>query len=227
MTVTKLEFVNRVLDSVGERRVTVTTGSLATLVLNCALVAIDEIATSANWTFLKQRLTPASWSTEQATVSSSTEPYSIEGAYHYDSTHLFYSPIQYVPPEEFGLLPLTSYIGGSYKPTIYTITSNNVLSFSPYPNDATARAAIIVEYYKVPTVPASDGSNFTEPDRFVRLIELRTSALFALKHIADRELHQAFNAEYLQLKNHLTLRDVGQPSGGYSMYRGARSRNIR
>jgi hypothetical protein len=45
MTTTKLDLVNRVLDSVGERRVAVTTGALALIAEDCIQLALDEVAT--------------------------------------------------------------------------------------------------------------------------------------------------------------------------------------
>ncbi len=237
MTTTKLDLVNRVLDSVGERRVTATSGdNRATIVEDCIQLALDEISTSASWTQLKNVQTPDSWSSDVATIDSTNEVYSVKGVYWYSSpdgaaeTNYDYS--KYVVPfltnEEFLRHQQWNYDSDAVLvPQMWTYVTDQTIKLSPYPTDATEQGKIFVEYYYIPSIPSTDNDSYTPSDRWMRMVELRASSLFALKFVGDYNLHQVFNVEYTQLKRNLSKRDVGLPSGGYSMYAGRRTRNVR
>lgn len=236
MSTTKLDLINRVLDSVGERRITSTSSDArAEIVLDCIQLALDEISTSANWTQLKNVQTPDSWSDDVATIDSTNEVYSVSGVYWNSSpdgdeeTNYNYArfSIPFVTNEEFLRRQQWNYDTDAQQvPQFWTYVSDQTIKLSPYPTDATEQGKILVEYYYIPSVPNTDAGTFSPSDRWLRMVELRASALFALKFTADMELHKMYNAEYAQLKKHLTQRDVGLPSGGYSMYAGARTRNV-
>jgi len=227
MTTTKLDLVNRVLDSVGERRVTVTTGALALIAEDCIQLALDEVATSANWQDLLQTTVASSWSNEVATLSTSEE-YRVRGVMtkNTQTSQTYKTPATFQANELFDRRVLYSWTGANTDLVRWwTFSGTGTIKCNPYPADSAARATVFFEYYTIPTVPAGDSDTYSPPDRWMRLIELRASALFALKHQADDKLHTLYNREYMELKKKLLSNDVGFPSGGYTMYRGSRGRN--
>jgi len=229
MSTSKLDLVNRVLDSAGERRVTVTTGALALIVEDCIQLAIDEIATSANWQDLLSKTVAASWSSEVATLSAS-EVYRIRGVTtrNTSTTYPFESTAAFVSQEEFQRLVKYSWEDANIDIVRYwTYSGSGSVKVNPYPANAGAQATVYFEYYTIPTVPSTDNGTYSPPDRWMRMVELRASAIFALKHLSDDKLHTIYNREYMELKRRLLANDTGLPSGGYSMYRGNRGRNLR
>ena len=229
MSTTKLDLVNRVLDSVGERRVTATTGALALIVEDCIQLAIDEIATSANWQDLLTRSVAASWSSEVATLSAS-EVYRVRGitTKNTSTSYPFERTAQFVSQEEFQQRVLYSWEDANTDVVRYwTYATSGTVKVNPYPSNAGAQATVFFEYYTIPTVPSTDNGTYSPPDRWMRMVELRASALFALKHQANEKLHSLYNREYVEYKRRQLANDTGLPSGGYSMYRGHRGRNVR
>lgn len=236
MSTSKLDLVNRVLDSVGEKRLTsIGTDARASIVEDCIQLALDEVATSANWAELRKFETPDSWSTDVATIDSTNEVYSVQGVYWYSSsdgdaeTNYDYAryPIPFVTYEEFVRKQQWNYDNDSQQvPQMWTYVTDQKIKLSPYPTDATEQGKILVEYYYIPSVPTNDGDNYAPPDRWMRLVEMKASSLLAVKLVNDANLSRVYALEYMQLKRNLTRRDLGLPSGGYSMYAGARTRNI-
>lgn len=227
MSTTKLDLVNRVLDSVGERRVTDTTGALALIVEDCIQLAIDEVATSANWLDLRQKSNATSWSTQVAELSTS-EVYRVLGVVtrNTSTTYPFEIPAKFISFEEFDQLTKYSWTGANTDIVrVWTFSDSGAVGVNPYPADAAARGTVYFEYYTIPTVPSTDNGTYSPPDRWMRMVELRASALFALKHQADEKLHTLYNREYGALKGRLLQNDTGLPSAGYNMYRGRRGRN--
>jgi len=229
MSTTKLDLVNRVLDSVGERRVTVTTGALALIVEDCIQLAIDELSSSANWQDLLQKTVAASWSSEVATLSAS-EVYRVRGVTtrNTSTTYPFESTAKFCSQEEFDRMVKYSWEDANTDIVRYwTYSGSGTVKVNPYPSNAAAQATVFFEYFTIPTVPSTDNGAYSPPDRWMRMVELRASALFALKHQADQRLHSIYNGEYMELKRKLLANDTGYPSGGYNMYRGNRGRNLR
>lgn len=227
MTTTKLDLTNRVLDSVGERRVTVTTGSLALIVEDCIQLALDEVATSANWQDLLQTTVAASWSDEVATLSTNEE-YRVRGVMtkNTSTSYPFKTGAQFISNEVFDRHVLYSWTGANTDIVRYwTFGGTGTVKCLPYPADDASKATVFFEYYTIPTVPSTDGGTYSMPDRWMRMVELRASALFALKHLSNDKLHTLYNREYMELKRKLLANDTGFPSGGYTMYRGSRGRN--
>ena len=225
MSTTKLDLVNRVLDSVGERRITATAGNaLALIVEDCIQLALDEVSLSANWIDLKASTVASSWSTSAATVVSSGEinvravqtKVNISTPYYVDAT--------FITPEEFGRLAMYSFTGATGYVIHWTYQDSDTILCYPYPSDAAGRALVYFVYQKIPVIPTNDGDAYSATDRFMRIIELKASALFALKHVADQKLYAMYSAEFMQQKRRMLQRDVGLPTQGYSMYAGARRR---
>lgn len=230
MTTTKLDLVNRVLDSAGERRVTATTGALALIVEDCIQLAIDEIATSANWSCLQVKQAAESWSEPVATLSTD-EVYRVRGvSTRNDSTsYPFDVTAKFCSQEEFNQMVKYSWTGANTDLVRYWTyyVGDNTVRVNPYPADDDAKASVLFEFYTIPTVPSEDNGTYSPPDRWMRMVELRASAIFALKHLSNDKLHTIYNREYMELKRRLLANDTGLPSGGYSMYRGNRGRNLR
>lgn len=229
MSTTKLDLVNRVLDSVGERRVTATTGALALIVEDCIQLAIDELATSANWQDLLQKTAASSWSNEVATLSSS-EVYKVRGVTtrNTSTTYPFESTARFVSQEEFDRMVKYSWENANTDLVRYwTYSTSGSVKVNPYPSNDEAKATVFFEYFIIPTVPVNDNDTYSPPDRWMRMVELRASAIFALKHLSNDKLHTIYNREYMEFKRKQLANDTGYPSGGYSMYRGNRGRNRR
>jgi len=229
MSTSKLDLVNRVLDSVGERRVTATTGALALIVEDCIQLAIDEIATSALWNVTRQFTVANSWLDTLASLSTD-EVYKVTAVTTQNnavSANPFKQPARFVSMEEFDRIPKRAWTGANAGVVRYWTyyQGTGQIACTPYPDDAASQAQVFFEYHTIPTVPSTDNGTYTMPDRWMRMVELRASAIFALKHLSNDKLHTIYNREYAQLKQNLLQGDTGFPPGGYTMYAGARRRN--
>jgi hypothetical protein len=226
---TKLDLVNRVLDSVGERRVPNTAGALALIVEDCIELAIDEIASSALWNVTRRFTTAASWTQSLAAVSAN-EVYKVTSVSTLNNS-VAANPskrqARFVSTEEWERIPKQAWTGANSGMVRYWTywQGTGQIACTPYPDDDDAKAQVFFEYHVIPVVPSTDDGVYAQPNRWMRMVELRASALFALKHQADEKLHALYNQEYAQLKRSLLTGDTGFPPGGYTMYAGARRRN--
>jgi hypothetical protein len=225
MSTTKLDLVNRVLDSVGERRILATAGNaLALIVEDCIQLALDEVAFAANWSDLRVSAPATSWSTNVATITTAFEINVRSVQTLVSGANPYYVDAQFVTQEEFIRLPMYSYTGSKGTVQLWTHLTSNQISCYPYPSDTPGRNLVIFTYQTIPVIPASDGNAYVAPDRFMRMVELKASSLFALKHVADQKLYAMYAAEYMQQKRRLLPRDNGTPTQGHNMYAGTRRR---
>jgi hypothetical protein len=219
-TRTKLQLVNSVLNSVGERGLGASSTQIGSIVVDSIREAILDVSTGASWNELRE-LVGGTWSTDQLTVADNT--YKISKVL-YERTHAptpAWFPVTFKTLEEYLMYPLTGYDSGNY-PRIWTQVESNIVRVNPYPTSVVERSYINVEVYKYPSVPVNDTDYFACSDQFLNLIQYKAASLFALKYLSDPTGYRAFDMEFEKLRRKQLVYGTGLPSGGYTMYRGAR-----
>jgi hypothetical protein len=228
-TRTKLQVVNSVLNSVGERALGTSGTQIGSIVVDCIREALFDLSTSASWNELRS-FVGGTWSTDQCTLASNVVK--IAGVYWYSSptglpeSSYDYSryPVQFVTLEEYLYFPLYPYTNSARNyPKYWTQVESNVVRVNPYPNDGTEQAKLTFDVYSFPPVPTNDSDTFTCSDFFVNLVQMKSTSLFSLKYLGDVQMHKLWDDEYEKLRRKQLVYQTGLPSGGYTMFRGRRN----
>lgn len=227
---TKIQVVNHVLNSVGERALGSSANQIGTIVVDCIQQAIYDIATSGTWQEFRYVIT-GTWSADQATLD--------DTVYRINSVNWYSSPnglpatsydyaryaVEFVSLEEYLTYPLYPYTNSALAyPKYWTIIDHNIVRVNPYPNDATEKAKITFDVYKPVSMPISDSAGFGCSDFMLNLIQAKATSLFAMKYTGDPVATKMWDDEYEKLRRKMLVYSTGLPSGGYSMYKGRRGR---
>lgn len=232
MTRTLLESLNASLLIAGERPLPTSAGTLGDLVKQALKDSVSEISTGNKLEGLRSRINASSWLVDEATLP--TDLSYIEGVYFYSSpTGLpgvnFDYPtynVRYLSPEEYERHILFSFSTTSLAtPRFWTKLNYNVCKVNPYPTDAAQRAKVFFDVYRIPQLPATDGAIWSCPDVITDLIQMRTAAMIALRHLQNQDLYQTLYTDYSMLLRH-QRNSQSQTPHGYTMYRRDRYRNI-
>lgn len=232
MARTLLQSINYALLSCGERNVINSQGNLAQLVIQCLRDSASEIATGNHIEDLRSRVAASSWTLDEATLPTAVN--NIQGVYFYSSptgvpaaTYDFPTiTVRYVSPEEYERRTLWNYSNTSQAiPFIWTKKTFNVAKVNPYPTDATERAKVLFDVYSIPQIPAADATNWTCSDIITDLIQLRAASMLANRHLQDPTLYQTLMSDYQMIMKKQRV-SQGQFPGGYTMYRGGRTRDM-
>jgi len=207
---TKLELVNRVLDSVHETRIQSTTQPLGNIVLNCVEQALIEVCTSADWVDTSKSSVASSYTTNVATVNTTVEDCRVASVKTWVASTKQFVLAGYVDKDEFDSKVSSSFAGsaGVVEYWTFDITSEKV-KVQPYPSDAGGKALVYFDTQQVVKLPATDATAFTVPDRLLSLVELRASSLLSLKMIGDPKFYYAFDFEYKKLRDSLVHSEQG------------------
>jgi hypothetical protein len=229
-TRTKLQVVNSILNSVGERGLGSSGTQIGSIVVDSIREAIFDVCTGASWNENRTFVT-ATWSSDQATLSDNV--YKIGGVFWYSSpdgspeSNYDYArfAVQFTTLEEYLSYPLYPYTNSALAyPKYWTQVESNVVRVNPYPNDATERAKVTFDIYFYVAVPTQDTDYFGCSDQFLNLIQAKASSLFSLKYLADQNLYRSFDAEFEKLRRKQLVYQAGYPAGGYTMFKGRRGR---
>jgi hypothetical protein len=229
---TLLASVNNVLNLVGERSITSTAaGILGSLTKQCLTQAISEVCQAAKWECLRERATSSTWTTCTATLSASV--YQILGVYWYSSPTgtagaTFDYPtvsLDYVTPQEFDSFYLHPYSDTSNRPSVWTKDDYCKVKVNPYPTSSGERAKVIFDVFVFPPLPASDSTDWSTPDFFTDLLELKAAANLSMSHIQDSNMFQSLMMRYTSLFKDISRNNNQVGDTGYTMYRNQRTRN--
>jgi hypothetical protein len=232
MSRTLLTSVNNVLNLVGERSITSTAaGILGSLTKQCLTQAISEVCQAAKWECLRERASSSTWTTCTATLSASV--YQILGVYWYSSPTgtaeaTFDYPtvsLDYVTPQEFDSFYLYPYSNTSNRPSVWTKDDYCKVKVNPYPTSSGERAKVIFDVFVFPPLPASDSTDWSTPDFFTDLLELKAAANLSMSHIQDSNMFQSLMMRYTSLFKDISRNNNQVGDTGYTMYRNQRTRN--
>lgn len=226
-TKTRLELINSILLSCGERPLSSSGGTLGSLVNDCIKESLIEVCTSATWNELRDTIL-GTFSGDRATLDDSV--YEVQGVNWYSSptgspaaTYDYPRyPIEFKTLDEYLRFPLVPYTGSTNRPQYWTLQGSNIVRLNPYPNDATERNKITFDVYKLVSFPSSDTNYFSCSDQFLNLVQYKASSLFAMKFLSDIGVADSYNGQYENLRRKMLVRDNSLPSGGYSIFRGRR-----
>ena len=227
-TKTRLELINSVLTSVGERPLTASSGTLGTLATDSVKEALIDVCTGNGWNELRDSIV-GTWSGDTATLDPLV--YRVQGVTWYSSPtgsalasydYPRYA-LRFITLDEYLRYPLIPYTNSEpNQPKFYTIEGVNTIRVNPYPNDATERNKITFDVYKLVSYPVSDSSNFSCSDQLLNLVQYKASALLALKFLGDAALAENFEGLYEKFRRKIIIADSGYPTGGYNIFRGKR-----
>lgn len=208
-TTTKLELVNRILDSAREQRIQSTTQPLGDIALSCIEAALVDVCTYANW--IDTRTTGvATWVGGVATLATTTD-YRITAVRQENSAGTQSVYAGYINKDDFDSRTNSGYLANDDTPQYwaYYLTSNSVRVL-PYPSEAAGIAKVFFDTQFTPSLPATDATAFAVPERFLGLVEMRASSLFCLKYLGDYKLYEIFDREYERAKEDLLASQQGQ-----------------
>ena len=212
-TLTKLEVANAIALSVGELKVTSLTSLVGQQLNEAIRSAIFEINQEGQWLPMRERVNADSWSNEVATLSTNTAIKTF-GVY-FDTSSGNEKQLQWQDYASFKLLYATYDEEGV--PRYWTIPDENKYLVLPYPS-ASDQANTYFDIQKELTLPATDGANFGISDRFVHLIRLKGSEIFA-EHHNGIGAGQVFLSQYLQYAQRLKSNNQRRAQGADNMYR--------
>ncbi len=207
---TALSLINQALLNIGERQVTSLTTPTAQLAFNSLLEALRDIETIHRWEWLYDTIPAVSWTNEVADLGSIQQLHSVSVG---DSS-TGYRQLEYVKPQDFDVLPLST---GT--PRYYTQTGYGEYKLNPYPVSSTDRAKVRFYVTRSIPLPVLETDDVQAPQRFDQLIIKRLSYLLALRHLDDAQTAAQFNGEFESLTQRYRDRERKVPTTKPSMYR--------
>jgi len=223
---TRLDLVNEVLLSVGERETRSSASNpVAKLATRAIQDAIYSVCNGNTWSEFRRLTNASSWATDEASLPQNITR--IRNVYWYLSpdgnpnTSYDYRRIQlsYVDLEEYEQQVLIPFTDNGNTPRYWAIQSRNVVKVNPYPNNLLARSKCFFEYYELLDLPVSDSSVFNCSDLFLNLIKYKACELLSSQHLGDFDQSQVFLVTYENLAKQHRKTDNGQSVKGYRMFR--------
>lgn len=212
-TLTKLQVANDVALSVGELKVTSLTSLVGQQLDNAIRSAVREINLETNFFPLRARVNADSWTNEIATLST-VVPMKTYGVY-YDTSSGNEAQLQWQDYASFKTLYATYDEEGVGR--YWTIPDEDKYLVLPYPA-AADQSKVYFDIQKELEFPSTDAGTFGFADRYVHLIRLKSSEIFA-EHHDGQGAGQVFLQQYLEFARKLKTNYQRRPQGGDNMYK--------
>jgi hypothetical protein len=155
-----LDFVNRVLQKIGEEEVTSVLQNRTAS--ECAQACRDSVVQVAQhfstWPWLRKSIAADSWSDEEATLDGN-----ILTLYRIRDLGSK-REVRYIPESQYSRQDLSSYTGTNGGSETYTVIGEKFY-FNPYPNDSDSRQNIRFDVSFIPTLPTTDNGVIDVPVR--------------------------------------------------------------
>lgn len=187
-----LDFVNRVLQKIGEEEVTSVLQNRTAS--ECAQVCRDSVVQVAQhfstWPWLHRVLAADSWNDEEATLDGNV--LTVYRVRDLGSKR----EVRYITEDQYYRQELSSYTGTIGGSESYTIIGDKFY-FNPYPNDSDSRQNIRFDVSIIPVLPTTDTGVIDVPVRDELLLIYRAAADLCVEHLRDGELAQAYDRKFL------------------------------
>lgn len=220
-TTTLLGAVNRVLELIGERRVTSLTSPIATLTKNIITDQVNEMATVHDWSWTRDRITATSWVLQTATLSNVSKIWSVVGG---DATYGF-RDAAFLEKNVFNTTSMTSYDYVTYPygaPRWWTIKNYLEVDVNPYPSDSSSQARVFFDVTRLIIPPTLSTQTFSIPEQFISLIIYRAAAVLAIAHLNDEATAAQMMNIYEMYAQRARQTDGLHPARGLTMNRRGR-----
>lgn len=210
-----LECVNKVLENIGERRVTALSSPVSRKCVQALNDSVLDLATITDWEWLKESITAVSWTNETADLGDTQR---IHGVAVGDTSNGFIN-IPWIDEQAFDTRPLQMCEQMYEIPCMYTHSGYNKIRVNPYPVTAAqqARFKFYVTHDLVP--PTLPEGKFPIPERFMSLIIYRACHYMCLSHLDDAQGATQWAQQYEALAMRLRNRERGIPSHGTNMFK--------
>jgi hypothetical protein len=207
---TKLELMNRVLDSAHERHIQSSTQPIGNTLASCISRALQEVSATADWINTRRRGVAASWSTNTATISTTVEDVRVTAVKTRVAADANYQLAGNIRQEEIDAKLVTSFNGTNDLVDYWSYgLGSEQVKCTPYPADDDAKALVIFDSQFTITQPATDSTEYTIPQSLVTLAEFRANAIFNLKYLGDETAYQVWDFEYRKLRRQLIAAEQG------------------
>lgn len=216
-----ITFANSIYLEVNESPQTSTSNSLGTKVKTAISSAIVDLCTLADWPWMLSFQTAASWLNEVATLPADVRKIKFVIQ---ERSGTGARSIPYLNPQAFYRQNITSFTGaGGGIIRNYSQLSYLDVALNPYPADSASQAEVKFYVVRFVSLPTSDSSFFAIPDEYMLLLRKKATANFALSHLGDVQIAQAFSNEFdlLAQRYRSVIRNV--PPTGENMYRNFRN----
>ncbi len=216
-TVTLIEAVNTVLESIGERKVTSLNSPVARKANQAIQEALIDISTSHDWDWLKETTLAISWLQDTAYLGDIQKVYSVSIGDTINGTRL----IPWVDKTTYDIRPIIPCLATDYYPfsRYYTQPKYGYVSVNPYPVTSEQQAFYRFSVLKDITAPNSLLDTFTLPSRFMPLVYYRAGFSMAMNHLDDADSAQMFARQYDTLMMRLRDRERDIPQTSANMFR--------
>lgn len=212
-----ITFANAVYLEVNESPQTSTSNSLGIRIKTSINNALVDLCTLADWPWMLSFQPAESWVNEIATLPANTRQVKFVTQNRTGGGRRLPS---FLPAETFYQQNLRSFTGaGGGIVDNYTQLDYRSVAVNDYPADSASQAEVLFYIVRFVTLPTSDSSQFAVPDEYMELLKLKTTANFALSHLADRALAEAFNQRYADLAQRYRNKIRNAPNTGNNMYR--------
>lgn len=212
-----ITFANAIYLEVNESPQTSTSNSLGIRIKTAIKSALVDVCTLADWPWMLSFQPAESWSNEIATLPANTRQVKFVTQTRVGGGRRLPS---FLPTETFYQQNLQSFTGaGGGIVKNYTHLDYRSIAVNDFPADSASQAEVLFFIARFVTLPTSDSSNFSMPDEYMELLRLKSTANFALSHLADRPLSQSFNDRYSALAQRYREKIRRAPTTGNNMYR--------
>lgn len=218
---TLLGCVNRVLELIGERRVTSLSSPIATLTKNIITDQVNEMSTVHDWSWTRDRITATSWVLQTATLSNITKIWSVVAG---DAT-AGYRDASFLEKNVFNTQSITAYDYVTYpygSPRYWTIRNYIEVDVNPYPSDSSSQARVFFDVTRLITPPTLATQVFTIPEQFLPLVIYRAAAILAIAHLNDEATAAQMMNIYELFAQRARQTDGIHPARGLTMRRNGR-----
>lgn len=206
---TKLELINKVLLSVGQRQVpSSTSSSVSILAANTLDEVLVDLQQEGVWAFVRKRITgddvSVAWTGDVLTIPDLLDVTRIM----YQGRELVYIPDEYEP---YNVTYTT--IGRRYRiNTDRTIRVYGALSLEE-------QAGLTIDYIRQITLPVLDTAVVDVPRDFENLALKKTRAMMYLTHLDDVNSYQLALRDYEQHRATVLVRNAKSPGRSSTFYK--------
>lgn len=216
-----ITFANSIYLELNESPQASTSNSLGTKVKTAISSALVDLCTLTDWSWMLSFQTPSSWSSQVATLPANVRK--IKFAIQ-ERSGAGARSIPYLNPQAFYRQNLTSFTGaGGGIVRNYTQLEYLDVAVNPYPADSASQAEVKFYVVRFAELPTSDTGKFAVPDEFMSLLRKKATANFAMSHLGDLALSQAFNQDFELLASRYRSLIRNVPPTGSTMYRNFRN----
>jgi hypothetical protein len=222
-TTTLIQAVNRVLESIGERRVTSLNSPIATLTKNVIQDTVYELSNVHDWSWARENIPATSWVTKTAQLTNVTKIWGVLTG----DTLVGFRNATFLERNVFDQQSLIGYTATSFplgEPRFFTISGYRTVDVNPYPADSTSQARVFFDVTRLLVPPTVPTQTFPIPEEFMPLVYYKAGAVLSVVHLVDTQTAAQMQSQFEIYAQRARQTDGLHPAKGHTMHRRGRGR---